>query len=97
VEEIDPSHPVHGPRFVQAKTTAGSGRGLEQPELLVEVDRPDRLAGLARQIADANQVAVAAGLDQILTLTLGLDCARNVLDSNEVGNYVVWREQGDWG
>src|SRR5262249_29095432 len=57
VEEVDPAQPVDGARLVEAEAAARAGGRLEQAQLLIEMNRASRLAGLTRQVSDAEQMS----------------------------------------
>src|SRR5206468_10787094 len=56
VQQIDPAHPLDCARVVEAEAAARAGGRLEQPQLLVEMDRSRTLAGGAREVSDPEEV-----------------------------------------
>src|SRR5262249_47417688 len=88
MELIDPAQPLHRARLVEAEPAARARGRLQQPQLLIEMDRADGLAGLRSQIADAEEMGavIVAGRTRTHTLTFRLESGWKVLDSRRKVN-----------
>ena len=76
MEQVDPAHPLDRRVLVEAKAAARARRRVEQTELLVEMDRPDRLPSHAGEIPDPEQLTGGLprhGKEALQTLTFRLD------------------------
>ena len=97
LELADPADAHERLAAVEPEAPLGARRGREQAELLVQVDRADRLARFPREVADLHQIAALARVVErtharplaIRMNSAGLRFAMRAVDALEQGESVM--------
>src|ERR1041385_3720433 len=81
VQEVDPAHALDHRRVVEPEAAARARRRLDEPQLLIEMDRTHGLARLPGEIADANVLGSGSvvSLRCRHTLTQRLESGRKLM------------------